>query len=234
MIDTRRLSMDDTDNIVKTVGTVINSKVDGFRHSKDVLIHGVIENYDTFTAYDEISYKIADKCIAVDNVVRLTEFPVTGRADDWYKLVGGEITEIHGKNIKNRSFMDYDATFSMHYFGTCIDGKNIIVKGRNEYSVDNDKITIGLFMPVHVKLICDTDVIVGFPDNKTADSYVRFVTRFMRTDQEFIVGVNSSMTSRLMKKYGLEPIKHIDTGIVSIDILGKLNREGYVYVYKPR
>ena len=30
MIDTRRLSMDDTDNIVKTVGTVINSKVGGF------------------------------------------------------------------------------------------------------------------------------------------------------------------------------------------------------------
>lgn len=226
--------MDDVDNIVKTVGTVINSKVGGFNHSKDVLIHGVIENYDMFTAYDEISYKIADKCIADDNVVRLTEFPVTGRADDWYKLVGGEITEIHDKNVNNRSFMDYDATFSMHYFGTCVDGKNIIVKDMNEYSVDNDKITIGLSMPVHVKLICDTDVIVGFPDNKTADSYVMFVTRFMRTDQEFIVGVNSSMTSRLMNKYGLEPIKHIDTGIVSIDILGRLNRKGYVYVYKPR
>jgi len=170
---------------------------------------------------DKISYMLNDKVVCLHTDMRkgvpdsqilyliknfnalgikkliITSFPIPKKPEDWMEMLAGEKYII--ENVPSHLEKD-DNNYSIKV-------EQFLTKHKENFKVnDNSK------QPVHIEIIKEADVLIGFPDANILESYENLIDRYYK---HYIVGgyVTEDNISNYLKAY---EIRYIEVATIDI------------------
>ena len=190
--------MDLEESDVYNISSIV---IDRVSNVENLLIHGFTNIYSD---WDELVFDLARTCIKLEfKHIVIAEHPVPEMPDDWYQMLNGQLADIDYDRIDDCiGILTPDK-----FINACI-----YENTRKFYCRDcGDK-------PKHIQLIEDAEFVFGMADEKIVESYIRLLKQFKK---KFIIGVDSVIADKLIKKYDLKLIDMYTTANnVEIEFIG--------------
>ena len=127
---------------------------------------------DVFGKWDRLTIGIV--CRAEFNKLKVTEYPIPESLEDWHTMFHGVVTELDDLSGVSNIL-------------------NFIDDNTKPFEIISD-------MPVHIKMIMDAEIILGMPNEKIVEPYIRLLKQFKKN---FVLGVDGMIADKLIKKYSL-------------------------------